>query len=729
MSNIALPAIAELAQLDQWVVSKPVRRRNKIDKPPFSPHTRRMCSHSNPEHWGSYKDAQAAREQFGFSWLGIVFHEADPYSGADLDGCAKLHVERITTRDDIEPWALRIIDLLNSYTEVSPSGRGVKIIVRGTVAQQITHSLGEHKGVEIYSTLRYFTITGEHLPGTPTAICEAQPALDTLASEYKPTPAPEQLRPATTVINLQSRQSAGRASLADVKARFNAEHSLASLLEGYSARETKDGYSCPFCTHTHDTTLYISKQGRLFSYSPNCKLHTSKGWDAFGLYCKIEHNDNATSAAKALNPIEPHTKRERAPLQEPEPRRTQTPAQAADAARKRQARSDKAAQIRAAIEQRASQDERLSDSAQLVLLGLLEVAGERDWCRPSVARLVAMLDISERSVFYGLEDLAEFDYIRNSKAPGRTTVRTFLHVQSEAVEIGALHPDLNINTDLYLTQGASEGGAEPPALGEPDTLDTWQIADDCHSADELAFLDAPQIEPQITPAELGALNSRALPAGAVIVRPKIGPYCWATLGGLTGPSRPRTTPDGLLIADAWGLWDKLNVAIPVLNLVANLPQGETLDAPGASYSPPTAEPSGEYTGKPKHYADFATRWAWSNEAIHPRKQADAPADTRILDLHSPHWEAQEEPLVHVAPIEPGARSRYFALRNKAKKTASPKQRRWLDKPADAMMVWLPQSEVQALRESTPAPETAPPSQARAPSARPAIQQGMFGGSQ
>jgi hypothetical protein len=40
--------------------------------------------------------------------------------------------------------------------------------------------------------------------------------------------------------------------------------------------------------------------------------------------------------------------------------------------------------------------------------------------------------------------------------------------------------------------GASEGGAqdpEPPALGEGDTLDTWQAADDCHGADELLALD------------------------------------------------------------------------------------------------------------------------------------------------------------------------------------------------------------------------------------------------
>ena len=110
-------------------------------------------------------------------------------------------------------------------------------------------------------------------------------------------PKPE--RAAPKALTLTPRQNAGRASLDDVKVRFAAEHTLESLLAGYGAEETKDGYTCPFCTHTHETTLYIGKLGRLFSYSPNCTLYTTKGWDAFGLYVKIEHNDNAPAQARA----------------------------------------------------------------------------------------------------------------------------------------------------------------------------------------------------------------------------------------------------------------------------------------------------------------------------------------------------------------------------------------------------------------------------------------------
>ena len=166
-----VPGIAELTQLDQWVVSKYVERHDKdgnlkYDKPPFSPHTGYQCSHSEPEDWGSYEAAIAILPRF--LWLGFVFSEYDPYSGIDLDGC------RDPKASKIAPWAQRIIDMCSSYTEISPSGTGVKIFVRGTLPEALLVPMGEHVGMEIYSRQRYFTLTGQHLPGTPTTINDAQ---------------------------------------------------------------------------------------------------------------------------------------------------------------------------------------------------------------------------------------------------------------------------------------------------------------------------------------------------------------------------------------------------------------------------------------------------------------------------------------------------------------------------------------------------------------------------
>ena len=84
----------------------------------------------------------------------------------------------------IERWAQRWIEALDSYTEISPSGNGVKIFVRGTLPEQLLVVLGPHVGIEVYSTKRYFTVTGNHLPGTPLEIRDAQYALDLMWAKF-----------------------------------------------------------------------------------------------------------------------------------------------------------------------------------------------------------------------------------------------------------------------------------------------------------------------------------------------------------------------------------------------------------------------------------------------------------------------------------------------------------------------------------------------------------------
>ena len=86
----------------------------------------------------------------------------DPYSGVDLDHC------RDPETGIIQQWALDIVEMLNSYTEVSPSGAGLRIFVRGDLPA------GRRKkgAVEMYDAERYLTVTGDHLAGTPTVIEE-----------------------------------------------------------------------------------------------------------------------------------------------------------------------------------------------------------------------------------------------------------------------------------------------------------------------------------------------------------------------------------------------------------------------------------------------------------------------------------------------------------------------------------------------------------------------------
>jgi putative DNA primase/helicase len=85
-----------------------------------------------------------------------MFSENDPYVGIDLDGCL--------INGQLVPAAQLIVDYCNSYTEISPSGTGLHIFVKGTLPagfpNKITMVEQGFKAFEIYDRQRYFTVTG-----------------------------------------------------------------------------------------------------------------------------------------------------------------------------------------------------------------------------------------------------------------------------------------------------------------------------------------------------------------------------------------------------------------------------------------------------------------------------------------------------------------------------------------------------------------------------------------
>jgi hypothetical protein len=80
----------------------------------------------------------------------------------DLDSCRDPHTGQLETR------AGEIVERLDSYTEASPSGTGVHIIAKAPLPPE-----GRKKGkIEMYDSGQFFTVTGEHIGGTPTTIEE-----------------------------------------------------------------------------------------------------------------------------------------------------------------------------------------------------------------------------------------------------------------------------------------------------------------------------------------------------------------------------------------------------------------------------------------------------------------------------------------------------------------------------------------------------------------------------
>lgn len=118
---------AELKSLPQWVGWKLVQRDGKATKLPVNPKTGDLASSTDPSTWGTIQEALIATEKYGLPGIGFAFSEHDSFCGVDLDSC------RNPETGEVELWAQQHIDRFNSYTETSPSGKGVHIILKGTL--------------------------------------------------------------------------------------------------------------------------------------------------------------------------------------------------------------------------------------------------------------------------------------------------------------------------------------------------------------------------------------------------------------------------------------------------------------------------------------------------------------------------------------------------------------------------------------------------------------------
>ncbi|MBB3774047.1 hypothetical protein FHS55_004702 [Angulomicrobium tetraedrale] len=123
-----------------------------------------MASHSNPATWGTYEEAVDCCRQLKLAGIGFVLTDDDDIAGYDLDNC------RDKATGVVAPWAQAILDLAETYAEVSPSGTGIRMLSHGKPPKA---TKVDAAGIEIYATKRYLTITGDHVPGTPGSIKQA----------------------------------------------------------------------------------------------------------------------------------------------------------------------------------------------------------------------------------------------------------------------------------------------------------------------------------------------------------------------------------------------------------------------------------------------------------------------------------------------------------------------------------------------------------------------------
>jgi putative DNA primase/helicase len=125
---------------------------------------------TKPETWTGYQDALRACEEQGYGGIGFVFTSKDDLCGVDIDGCLDPET------GEMEGWAQEVVEELDSYTEVSPSGTGVHVLVRA----ELPEGRNRKGRFEAYDRGRYFTMTGRHLEGTPRTIEGRQEELESV---------------------------------------------------------------------------------------------------------------------------------------------------------------------------------------------------------------------------------------------------------------------------------------------------------------------------------------------------------------------------------------------------------------------------------------------------------------------------------------------------------------------------------------------------------------------
>jgi len=172
-----LPAMELLKSYKNWVCWGRGYKDGKLDKTPYQPNG--LPAKSNDKStWSTYEECVNAR---GFNGIGFQFDIESGIVGLDFDHCVADGV--------IDARVSRIINHINSYTEFSPSGNGIHILLIGTPSETGRFPIADDLDMEVYNTHRYFTITGNTIANSPLTIEERDAELDDVLKSFpKPTP-------------------------------------------------------------------------------------------------------------------------------------------------------------------------------------------------------------------------------------------------------------------------------------------------------------------------------------------------------------------------------------------------------------------------------------------------------------------------------------------------------------------------------------------------------------
>ncbi|MCE5216056.1 phage/plasmid primase, P4 family [bacterium] len=185
----------------------------------------RRASCRDPRTWRSFAEAAANANRFE----GIGFMLGNGFAGIDLD-------RSLSANQSLEPWAAPILSIVQSYTEVSPSQHGLKILCRAHKPRDAgPKDSGNRKPVEggeveCYWERRFFTITGQHWATSPLATTDCGDAFAGVWRQY--------VKPAGQDDGHRQSDRAGGLSDADLLARARTSKNGAQFVALFDQGDT-----------------------------------------------------------------------------------------------------------------------------------------------------------------------------------------------------------------------------------------------------------------------------------------------------------------------------------------------------------------------------------------------------------------------------------------------------------------------------------------------------------
>jgi AAA domain len=152
------PALASLIGRPHWVLWRWEKAGDKFTKVPYQPSGRR-AKNNDSKTWSSYDVVLKAMANF--DGIGFCLFNSD-IAAFDIDHC------RDPTTGAIDSWASNLVERVGSYTEITVSGTGLRIIGFGN-RPKLHRKLPATNGVTLEAyrgAERYIVITGNPLSGS-----------------------------------------------------------------------------------------------------------------------------------------------------------------------------------------------------------------------------------------------------------------------------------------------------------------------------------------------------------------------------------------------------------------------------------------------------------------------------------------------------------------------------------------------------------------------------------